>query len=359
MYKVLVLVAGYPTNDGGVGLTYVHTRNLEYAKNGIDVSVLNFGTNTDYNKDGIRVITLETYEKESNQYDLLILHAANLRNHYRFLRKHDKEFKKMLFFYHGHEVMKINKQYSEPYDYMKKNKSMHVVQDLYDELKFRVWRNYLRKNLKKCHFIYVSKWMKDVFDENIGKYLKIEDDQWDITYNNVGEIFEKESYDDTTPKDYDFITIRSVLDGSKYAVDIVNDLATNTPEGKFLIIGKGEFFNHYEKAPNLEWRDTWLSQKDIIAVLQKARYALMPTRTDAQGLMMCEMAAFGIPVITSNIPVCHEVFDGFENAFFINNESGTLNKYLNKHCAPKKDERFYKKRTVGNEILIINKILSN
>ena len=63
-----------------------------------------------------------------------------------------------------------------------------------------------------------------------------------------------------------------------------------------------------------------MNHDEIVEMLNLSRYALMPTRTDAQGLMMCEMAAFGIPVITSDIPVCHEVFDGFKNVFFISND---------------------------------------
>ena len=47
--------------------------------------------------------------------------------------------------------------------------------------------------------------------------------------------------------------------------------------------------------------------KKMIAILNSAKCALMPTRTDAQGVMMCEMVAFGMPLITSDIPVCHEV----------------------------------------------------
>ena len=42
-------------------------------------------------------------------------------------------------------------------------------------------------------------------------------------------------------------------------------------------------------------------------------------RADAQGVMACEMATFGIPLITSNIDVCKEVFEGFENVAFIDN----------------------------------------
>lgn len=359
MKKVLVLVAAYPTNDGGVSLAYVHTRNLEYVKNGIDVTVLNFSSKIDYIKDGIPVISFETFKKDKNDYGLLILHAANLRNHYRFLKKYDNRFNQLLFFYHGHEVMKINKQYSKPYDYVKHNKLRKKAEDVYDEFKLLIWKKYLRKNLYKCHFIYVSKWMKRVFDENVGYSLPIKRQQWDITYNSVGEVFEKGQYDDSTEKKYDFVTIRGVLDGSKYAVDIVNQLAKNTPKARFLIIGKGEFFSHYEKAINLEWRDTWLSQGEIIDVLQQARYALMPTRTDAQGLMMCEMAAFGIPVITSDIEVCHEVFDGFDNAFYINNDDSniSLERFLETKYKSLKDHRFFKENTVKHEIHVIKNML--
>ena len=37
------------------------------------------------------------------------------------------------------------------------------------------------------------------------------------------------------------------------------------------------------------------------------------------------MATFGIPLITSNIDVCKEVFEGFENVAFIDNEDEKIN----------------------------------
>ena len=113
--KLLVAVVDYPDNNGKVSLMYVHTRNVYYAKKGIDVTVLNFSTKKDYVFDGISVISLNTYESTVNSYDILLCHAANLRNHYRFLKKYEKKFKKIVFFYHGHEVLKINKVYSKPY----------------------------------------------------------------------------------------------------------------------------------------------------------------------------------------------------------------------------------------------------
>ena len=127
------------------------------------------------------------------------------------------------------------------------------------------------------------------------------------------------------------------------------------------MIGKGKFFEHYTKADNLTWINTTLNHDDIIRTLQTARCALMPTRTDAQGLMMCEMASIGMPVITSDIPVCHEVFDDFENVALIPNDDLTVDlngicKRLEEKLPYKKNEKYYNKNTSAKEIELIKKI---
>lgn len=84
----------------------------------------------------------------------------------------------------------------------------------------------------------------------------------------------------------------------------------------------------------------------------------MPTRTDAQGLMMCEMAAFGIPVITSDIPVCHEVFDGAENVYFIRNEDGKrdMGEFVRMGSRCVKDRRLGRENTVMREVELLKKL---
>lgn len=354
--KLLVAVADYPNITGKVTLMYVHTRNVYYAKCGIDVTVLNFASKSDYEYEGIKVISLDTYIKEKKQYDILLCHAANVRNHYRFLKKYQKDFKKIVFFYHGHEVLRINKVYSKPYPFVRKHIISTIFQDMYDTFKLFVWRKYLPKIKDKSHYIFVSNWMKEEFL----KWTKIDksviEGRSSITYNCVSEIFENETYDVQYPKQYDFITIRNNLDGSKYSIDIVNRLAYTTPQNKFLVVGKGDFFKHYDKAPNIEWLDSTMSHKEIIDVLQKSKFALMPTRTDAQGLMMCEMAAFGIPVITSDIPICHEIFENFDNVYYIdnNNLELSLSSFNNNKCKSHKHTKYYKEKTVKNEVNILN-----
>ncbi len=357
--NVLVLSEDYPNNDGHVKLKYIHTRNVFYQKNGIQVTHLNFSARESYVYEGVQVITLKDYVLSDAKYDLLILHAANLKHHYIFLKKYGDRFSQYLFFYHGHEVLRRNKVYSKPYSYIKTNRFKRLLVDIYDICKLYIWRRFLLKVKHKSYFVFVSNWMYEEFLKWTRIPKKEIYNRSMVTYNCVGELFESNQYNDTAKKRYDFVTIRNNLDGSKYAIDIVNRLAHNTPNGRFLVVGKGEIFSHYKKAPNLEWRNQTMSHKEIIDILNDSRFALMPTRTDAQGLMMCEMAAFGIPLITSNIPVCGEVFMGFDNVFFIDNEDVTSNlmPFLQTENICKKDTRFYEKNTAQREVDLIKELI--
>lgn len=361
MKKYLVLSTDYPNLQGGLMLAYVRTRNVYYKSKGLDVTVLNFTADENYTIDGINVITYKWFRVHHKElrYDVLISHAPNLKEHYRFLCKYDNVFPKIVFFFHGHEVLKINKVYSEPYPYVRRNRIVEKIQDIYDELKFCVWRSYIKRRHEKLYYIFVSHWMRDEFMKWVKPDTAYLEGRSFITYNCVGDLFEKEQFDRNAPKSYDFVTIRANLDGSKYSIDIVNELAKRHPEYKFLLIGCGEFFEHYEKASNIEWRNCRLQHDEIIGVLNSARCALMPTRTDAQGVMMCEMATFGMPVITSDIPVCHEVFDGEPNVGFINNDltqDNLSDVYFKIRDIKYKSNKYSQVNTCNIELSIINSI---
>lgn len=357
--KLLVLAADYPKDDK-IALMYIHTRNLYYKKDGIDLEVLNFSTDEDYTYEGIKVICLKSYIDNANLYNIAVSHASNIRNHYRFLKKYENNFEKIIFFYHGHEVLKINKVYSKPYSYAKKSFVKKQMQNLYDDYKLFAWRKYLPKLLNKSHLIFVSKWMKDEFDKSV-KLTCLEDKDFSIVYNCVDEYFEKNSWDKESKKEYDFITIRSYLDGSKYSVDQIIKLAEKYPQYKFCIIGRGQIFEHFGKPENITHIDKFLTHKKMIAYLNSSKVALMPTRTDAQGLMACEMATFGMPLITSKIPVCYEIFSEFENVGYIKDENDVnfvkLYEKLTKLHSKNKNEKYFYKNTVEKEIELIKKLI--
>lgn len=318
--KILVLSGKYITPDGSTAQRFVHERNLVYQNSGLDVTVLNLSAVADYEIDGLHVICFATYAEEVNQkYDILVMHQANLRHHYRFLKKYGDRFPHFVFIYHGYEILRCKKAYPKPYKY---NSSClkNTAQDIYDIFRLSIWRHYLPKVRYKSHYAFVSRWMMEQFLQSTKLPYSFIDGAYDIIYNGIGSIFERTVYDCATPKQYDFITIRHTIDTSKFCLDYINALANANPYRSFMIVGRGEYFSHYKKADNITWENRILDHQQVVDKLQTARCALMPTRTDAQGLMVCEMASIGMPVITSDIPVCHEVFDGFSNVALIKND---------------------------------------
>lgn len=365
--KVLVLSAAYPKLDGSVGMYYVHSRNCYYQEKGIQVEVLNFGSLEEYSIDGIKVFGIRQYVKEylNTDYDILILHAANIKFHYRFLKKYGDRFEKFLFFFHGHEVLRCSKVYPKPYDYVEKESRVYkIIKDIYDIGKLKFWRRVFKNYLEKSWFVFVSEWMFNEFQKWIGLGAKDLNGKYSIIYNCIGKIFETEQYVAKGEKEYDYISIRDNFDESKYGVDIITTLARENPDRKFYLLGKGEYFQHREKPDNLIVENIYLDHKKIIQLLNKSKCALMPTRTDAQGVMACEMATFGIPLITSDIDVCREVFEGFSNVEFIDNEEVKGNLLEELYCKINmrlnniKNEKYFSCNTSEKEVELIYGLLN-
>src|SRR5699024_7946046 len=156
--------------------------------------------------------------------------------------------------------------------------------------------------------------------------------------------------------------IRNNLDGSKYSIDIVTDIAKKNPSYHFCVIGKGFFYEYNHKPKNLTWIDKSLRHEEIIGYLNQSKCALIPTRLDAQGVMACEMATFGIPVITSNIDVSTEVFDEFLNVGFISNHEQNdhvdyLFHELVKGVPYKKNDKYFSRNTTLKEVQLFENLI--
>lgn len=329
--KVLVLCSAYPDLNGSRPLNYVHERNKEYIKHNIDVIVLNFNASTNYVMDGIRVIPYSKYQKVES-YDWLICHAPNIRNHYIFLRKYHERFEHIMFVFHGHEIVKIGETYPKPFDYQRKGiRGKTLLQNLYDNLKLRLWRNYFPQIYGKSELVFVSKLLYEDFCEYVMKGKKICTDHIHIIPNSVGRDFLQNRYNTSVFKKYDFITIRSNMDSSVYCMDIVTELAKRYPNYKFLVVGKGNWFKYNKRPSNITWIDKVLSHDELLRYIDNSRVALMPTRRDSQGIMTCELLTYGIPVITSDLDICKEITKGFSNAYLVSNDIDKidLDKILN------------------------------
>lgn len=362
--KLLILTAFYPIPGGTHERMFVHVRNRYYQENGAKVTVLNFASQTDYTIDGIKVISLGTYENSNEEYDIAVSHSANVRNHYCFLKKYEVRFKHLVFFFHGHEVLYLTKDYPKPFSYTPESKlTKLIIQRSYDEFKIRLWKKYYKELAFKSEFIYVSNWIFNRFQMNTGITPEELYNHCHVINNSIGEAFEKMSYSITTPKKYDYITIRSNMDGSKYCVDLVVQLAKENPKARFLLIGKGQFFSYNQKPDNVEWINGTLNHDEMLNYLNSSKCSILLTREDTQGVMTCEIAAFGMPVITSDIDVCREIFNKISNVAMISNDGKNIpleDIYggLAKGLPYQKCDRYFAKQTIQKEMNLFYKVIN-
>lgn len=358
--KLLVLTQDYPRLDGTHERMYVHVRNMYYNKYGHDVTVINFSAKDNYVIDNIKVITKDNYKKNKEKYDLLIVHAPNLKNHYIFLKRYIRKFNHIVFFFHGHEIMKLNKTYPKPYAYVKNSKKIYkIFQSLYDILKINIWKKYMKKINYKTDYIFVSNWIYNKYKENFKLKYSVQKPNEHIINNSIGKIFENKNYNKYCEKIYDYITIRSNLDGSTYCIDLLIKIVKEYPQKKFILIGKGKFFKYNQKPKNLIWLDKTLNHSEMIEYLNKSKIAIQLTRHDTQGVMSCELATFGIPLITSDIDVCKEFFTRFENVKMISNNLDICDlKVLQENFEniKIKNESFYAKNTIKKELNLFEKL---
>lgn len=319
--KILVACADYPNLEGGKALSFVHTRNKYYQKHDITTVVLNFNAKNGYEIDGIKVISFHQYLAENEKYETLICHAPNIRNHYRFLMRYEHRFKKIIFIFHGHEILKIRKTYPKPYKFKQRSIFDGFIQNTYDCYKIHRWSKYFKKISYKSYFVFVSNSLFLLF----GKFLKLTSfdlkGHVNVINNSVGSLFLENNYDIRCEKKYDFITIRSNLDESTYAIDLINDLAKNNPNFNFLLVGNGKFFKYESKAQNIDLIEGTFSHENILKLVDDSKCAIMLIKHDTQGVMSCELATYGIPLITSNISVCREIFKTFKNVVFVDNKN--------------------------------------
>ena len=357
--KILVLIASYLNKDNcdnNVNM-YFHNRNLYYMANDIDVTVLNFSSKNKYVVDGVKVITIRDYLCNKDKYDVCILHAPNIRNHFLFLILQEHKFKKLVFIFHGQEIVNIRKSYPSPYEYVKTSMFKKITRTLYDNLKLKIWYYYLPSLIYKSSYIFVSNNLRKDFVNWVGINKLSFVCKTYIINNSIAKVFEQQQYNINSNKIYDFVTIRTNFDASCYALDFINKLAKYNDQLNFLIVGVGKFFIYNKKADNIKLINTILNYNDIIKYLNMSKCALMPTRRDSQGVMSCEMASYGIPLITSDIPICHENFDEFANVAYIKNDEiidlyPILNLLIDRQPSNIND-KFYQINTIAKEVDII------
>lgn len=360
----LIITEDYPSIDNKYTMSYVHTRNVNYLRKGLNFIVLSFSAKKDYIYDNVQVITHDTFKRKFNttSFPIIISHAPNLRNHFKFLKGNQKLFKKIIFIFHGHEVLRRKNYYPAPFEYDKKNIYGEIIDqlnDIYDVFKLRVIKSTIIKMLKnnKLYIVFVSEWMKAEFLKNTKIDKQLIEGKSTIISNSIHNAFIDNQFDFTCEKKADFVTIRP-FDNPKYAIDVVVKLAKDNPNNTFHIYGNGRYFDYNKVPSNVKIFKEYINQRDIPDLLDHYRCAVMPTRLDSQGVMMCEIATYGMPIVTSDLFICKEMLRDFSNVKYINNDSIdkiNLSEFLESiEINEKKNLKFTLDNTVYKEIELIN-----
>ena len=360
--KILILIEAYP-DGSSQPMAFAHSRNQYYLRENHLVTVLAFNSKSRYIIDGIQVLPESDFCKsyDLSYFDIIVSHAPNLKNHIRFLMKYSSQLKKIVFFFHGHEILIKSKYYPKPFNklshmrpflYAFKNRVYDCIKVLTLKILFRYYF------LKRCEMVFVSNWLKCEFLRNVTLKLSEIDQISHIIPNSINSVFEKKMYSHDGLRKADFITIRQ-FDGPKYGIDLVVKIASENPNYEFHIYGNGSYFDYYEYPNNVKIFKQSFRQDEIPALLNQYRAALMPTRLDAQGVMVCEMATFGIPVITSDIPVCREVLHNFSNVLLLSNDRFSFNveAFLSKITrSSTQNRKYFSENTIAKELALFNRI---
>ena len=359
MTKILVTCVDYP-NGHNRALQYVHVRNKGYAEAGMHVEVLNFSAKQDYEHEGICVYSYATIKKNIEKFRdyILVCHAPNIRNHYRFIKKYQNVFIDIVFFFHGHEIVEQLKVYPKPYEFKKLSAVKKLMISTYDKLKIKVWKWYFHKKNTTSKLVFVSNSLLREFRNNMKFQQNDLLNRAIVINNSVGCVFEQYEYDWSYPKRYDFITIRSDIDSSVYCVDLICRIAEKNKNKSFLLIGKGNYFEYNQCPCNLVHINTSLPQNKLIEYINSSKVALMPTRRDSQGVMVCELATFGIEVVTSDLGVCHEMFDDFDNVTMLSeiDIEKEIMGYSSLNERKNSNFRFYRCNTILKEIKLLERL---
>jgi glycosyltransferase involved in cell wall biosynthesis len=246
--KILILAQEYPSEGNIYRNHYIHTRLRTYLVKNLELVVLSFSAVSSYNYENVKVISEADFNKNfsADDFELVMVHAPNIRNHFRFLLK-NKTFRKLLFVIHGHEVLFRSKYYPKPFKF-KRGILFPITNSLnnfYDLVKLAFLKKYFLKGLKRnsVYFIFVSEWMKKEFLKNVNLKEDIVASCSDIIPNPIGENFIQKSYDKSNIQLADFITVRPI-DRAKHSIDIVVKAAEQNPKYTFHVYGEGDYFKH-------------------------------------------------------------------------------------------------------------------
>ena len=304
--KYLVVSPGYPSEDNKYNNAFVHSRVKKYQESGIAVDVFSYSKKSShYNYENVDVI-------EGNKDNLINMLKRNKYHkiliHFGFWYIVKPIIKTvpnipLIIWVHGTEGLGWYRRF---FAFNLKKPYRFLGYILINTRQMIFVHNFIRnKNIDKT-FVFVSNWMKNIYEKDSLSKNKID------KYQIIPNVIDKDNYKYLEKKENDRLNILSIrtYQSKKYANDLsVKAILELSKEPffknlKFTFYGDGRLFDETLKPiknmKNVTIYRKFLNAKEISEAHAKNGLMLIPTRQDAQGVSMCEAMSSGLVPITSN-----------------------------------------------------------
>ena len=363
--KITLITSRYPSANNPYNHMFVHTRSVEFLKQGVEVEVYvpSKGIGS-YVHEGVQVNKMpsKSIAELLVEKEVIYLHLLNIYpfsktdgwNIYKTILNKNIPF---AMYVHGSEVQRF---------------AAYMFDFSYSLIPFLKWikkdflvipkmKRFIRetKNRNNCKYIFPSEWMKNELESNLNVSLE----EYKIIPNGIDT--EKFRFNDCYKNRNRLLTLRP-LSSYKYAVDIAIDTLKYLPEEFTLdIYGKGHLQSKYQKriddaklSKRITIKNEFIDRSKMNDFFSNYGIFLSPTRMDAQGVTMCEAMASGLLVVSSDNTAIPEFIENNINGLLSNNPQSLAQKILETSENPQQYKSIVTQARVSMEKIAINKTVS-
>lgn len=292
--RILIITQAYPKVGNESPFAFVHSRVKIYRKfnNKVVVFVPSF-TDSHYEFEGISVFK-GLYSKLSGLLqtfgpEVIAVHGPTLSMTRQLLNV--LKGRKFLIWIHGGEVLpKTLHHYLPPWSIIPK-----IKESLVSPVKLLFLRRFIRKS---CGVVFCSEWLK-----NLAKTYTLQSFNAYVIPNPIDtSLFHPTSIGEH--KRGEGVAVRNF--GWKYGLDIAIKAFGKTKRGHLTILGTGNLTPYFQRLIEQHKARVTIVNRRIKhhlmpKFLSQFGYFVSPSRTEGQGVAMCEAMACGLPAIATRV----------------------------------------------------------
>lgn len=368
LLRIMIISAGYPSITNKHSFGFVHARSKIYKKYGHNVYVVvptirsqMYDDIVSYVYEGIRVLRV-SYSCIAEAIkcidpDVIAYHFPDPL----VLREVISAKKPLVIWIHGADILiKMFHSYFIPF--FVSDVLRGVASIPYDFLRNISLRKILLLR-KDIQFIFPSTWMKNMFQKYLLFPRTLRKNMHVIPNPIDTDMFRP--IIDCSDKDRSFaISVRALH--YKYGVDIAVKAFAKLKYVKLIIVGNGPLRDYLKKLArqlqsNIEFIHEGIPHNSLPEYYNKVGMFVAPSRTEAQGVAMCEALATGTPVIATRVGGIPEfVISGYNGILVPKNDPVALRQAIikmlkyspEKYCYLSRNAREYALKKLSHRVII-------